>query len=76
MLYVKKYKKHVSPANPTSSSAPFQSLWIFMGKRKLYEAIRTSLENFGQFDHYDPKGNFEQRHADIVPLYALTHIGH
>jgi hypothetical protein len=45
-----------------------------MGKRKLHEAIRTSLENFGQFDHYDPKNNFEQRHVDIVPLYALSNL--
>lgn len=51
-----------------------QSLWIFMRKRKLHEAIRTSLENFGQFDHYDPKDDFEQRHVDIVPLYALSNL--
>ena len=51
-----------------------QSLWIFMRKRQLHEAIRTSLENFGQFDHYDPKDNFEQRHVDIVPLYALSNL--
>ena len=51
-----------------------QSLWIFMRKRQLHEAIRTSLENFGQFDHYDPKDNFEQQHVDIVPLYALINL--
>lgn len=51
-----------------------QSLWIFMRKRKLHEAIRTSLENFGQFDYYDPNDDFEQRHVDIVPLYALSNI--
>ncbi len=36
-----------------------QSLWIFMRKRKLHEAVRTSLENFGQFIYEDPKDNFE-----------------
>ena len=51
-----------------------QSLWIFMRKRKLHHAIRTSLENFGQFDHYDPDDNFEQRHVDIIPLYALSNM--
>ena len=45
-----------------------------MRKRKLHEAIRTSLENFGQFDHYDPEDDFEQRHVDIVPLYALSNL--
>lgn len=35
---------------------------------------KTSLENFGQFDHYAPKDEFEQRHVDIVPLYALSNL--
>lgn len=51
-----------------------QSLWIFMRKRNLHNAIRTSLENFGQIDRYDPDDNFEQRHVDIVPLYALSNL--
>ena len=51
-----------------------QSLWIFMRKRHLHNAVRTSLENFGQFDYYDPEENFEQRHVDIVPLYALSNL--
>ncbi len=51
-----------------------QSLWIFMRKRKLHEAIRTSLERFGQFDYYDREDGFEQRHVDIVPLYALSNL--
>lgn len=51
-----------------------QSLWLFMRKRKLYNAIRTSLENFGQFDFYDPEDNFEKRHIDVVPLYALSNL--
>ena len=52
-----------------------QSLWIFMRKRKLHEAVRTSLERFGQFDYYDPEDNFEQRHVNIIPLYALSNLG-
>ncbi len=51
-----------------------QSLWIFMRKRKLNRVIRTSLENFGQFDHYDPEDDFAQGHVDIVPLYALSNL--
>ena len=57
-----------------NTQGSMQSLWIFMRKRQLHEAIRTSLENFGQFDHYDPKDNFEHRHVDIVPLYALSNL--
>ena len=51
-----------------------QSLWIFMRKRSLHEAVRTSLENFGQFDYHDPLDQFERRHVDIVPLYALSNL--
>ena len=57
-----------------STQGSMQSLWIFMRMRKLHESIRTSLENFGQFDYYDPKDNFEKRHVDIVPLYALSNL--
>lgn len=57
-----------------NTQGSMQSLWIFMRKRKLNHAIRTSLENFGQFDHYDPQDNFEQRHVDIIPLYALSNL--
>lgn len=57
-----------------NTQGSMQSLWIFMRKRKLHEAIRTSLENFGQFDHYDPEDGFDQRHVDIVPLYALSKL--
>ncbi len=57
-----------------STQGSMQSLWIFMRKRKLHSAIRTSLENFGQFDYYDSKDNFEQRHVNIVPLYALSNL--
>lgn len=59
-----------------NTQGSMQSLWIFMRKRGLHEAIRTSLENFGQFEYYDPNDNFEQRHVDIVPLYALSNLGH
>ena len=57
-----------------NTQGSMQSLWIFMRKRKLHDAVRTSLENFGQLDHYDPEDNFEQRHVDIVPLYALSNL--
>ena len=57
-----------------NTQGSMQSLWIFMRKLQLHEAIRTSLENFGQFDHYAPKDNFEQRHVDSVPLYALRWV--
>ena len=57
-----------------NTKGSMQSLWIFMRKRKLNRAIRPSLENFGQFDHYDPEDNITKRHVDIVPLYALSNL--
>lgn len=57
-----------------STQGSMQSLWIFMRKRKLHEAIRVSLENFGSFDYYDSERQSEQRHVDIIPLYALSNL--
>ena len=57
-----------------NTQGSMQSLWIFMRKRKLHVGTRTSLENFGQFDYYDPDDQFEQRHINIIPLYALSNL--
>ena len=49
-----------------------KSLWDFMHDKKLSQAIRCSLENFGMFDYIDSKANGSVRHVDIIPLYALS----
>lgn len=59
-----------------STQGAMQSLWVFMRKRNLHEAVRTSLESFGQLDYADPEDEFAVRHVDIVPLYALSNIQH
>lgn len=59
-----------------SAQGAMQSLWVFMRKRNLHEAVRTSLENFGQLDYADPEDEFAVRHVNIVPLYALSNIQH
>lgn len=59
-----------------STQGAMQSLWVFMRKRKLSEAVRTSLENFGEFDYADPENEFALRHVEIVPLYALSNLRH
>lgn len=48
-----------------------QSLWFFMNKKNLHEALRISLENFGEYTYSDPQANGAQRHVRIVPLYAV-----
>ena len=52
-----------------------KSLWDFMRDKKLSQAIRCSLENFGKFDYIDPKADNAVRHVEIVPLYAISQIG-
>ena len=51
-----------------------QSLWLFMRKKGLCHAVRTSLENFGTFDFIDKEAQGAVRHVDIVPLYALSNL--
>ena len=61
-----------------STQGAMQSLWVFMRKRKLEKAVRTSLENFGELEYVDPdpKAKGAVRHVDIVPLYALSNLRH
>ena len=51
-----------------------QSLWLFMRKKKIHHAIRTSLENFGEFEHIDKEDEDEVRHVNVIPLYALSNL--
>ena len=48
-----------------------KSLWDYMRERKLSQAIRCSLENFGEFDYVDDKAENAIRHVRIFPLYAI-----
>ena len=57
-----------------NTKGSMQSLWIFMRGRRLHDAVRTSLENFGHFYYYDTKAENAERHVDIVPLYALSNL--
>ena len=52
-----------------------KSLWIFMREKHLSQAIRCSLENFGEFDYIDkedPNDKNAVRHVNILPIYALS----
>lgn len=55
-----------------------QSLYLFMNKKKIHTAIRTSMEPFGFFDYTDPEprtdDNNSTRHIETYPLYALGNI--
>ena len=51
-----------------------KSLWLFMREKHLTEAVRCSLENFGEFDHVDQEDKQAVRHVRICPLYALQQM--
>lgn len=51
-----------------------KSLWDFMREKGVSQAIRCSLENFGEFDYIDEKSYNAIRHVSIIPLYALNSI--
>ena len=51
-----------------------QSLWLFMRKKTLHQAIRTSLENFGEFEYVDKEFQDAIRHVDVIPLYAMSNL--
>lgn len=55
-----------------NTKGSMQSLWLFMRKKKIHHAVRTSLENFGEIEHIDNNEEKEEvRHVNIIPLYAL-----
>ena len=49
-----------------------KSLWDFMREKKLEQAVRCSLENFGKFDYIDAEAEGAVRHVEVYPLYALS----
>ena len=58
-----------------STQGGMQSLWIFLRSHKLCDAVRTSLENFGQLYYYDKTADDAERHVEIIPFYALSNLG-
>lgn len=57
-----------------STRGSMQSLWLFMRKKGLHHAIRTSLDNFGIFEFIDKEDKDAVRHVDVIPLYALGNV--
>jgi hypothetical protein len=51
-----------------------KSLWTFMREKNLDEAVRCSLENFGEFEYCDKEADNAMRHVQICPLYAMRRI--
>lgn len=73
--YLKTRQLNVLPIEVKSGiSGKMKSLQLFMRKRHLQFAVRTSLENFGVLDYLDAEDDNAPRHIDIIPLYALSKV--
>ena len=56
------------------SQGGMKSLWSFMREKHLTEAVRCSLENFGEFGYTDKENADTVRHVNVFPLYAVSQI--
>jgi len=73
--YVEPYQGRILPLEiKAETQGGMKSLWLLMREKSLTTAIRSSLENFGQFDYIDALDNNAVRHIDIYPLYALSQL--
>lgn len=73
--YVIAHEGKVLPVEvKASTQGSMQSLWIFLRSHSLHNAVRTSLENFGQLYYYDKSADDSERHVEIIPLYALSNL--
>ena len=73
--YLSSYRQTVLPIEvKAEKQGGMKSLWIFMREKKLTNAIRCSLENFGAVDYHDPEGRGAVRHVQICPLYAISQM--
>ena len=71
--YLEIYNMKITPIEIKSGTqGGMKSLWLFMREKKLTEAFRCSLENFGSFDYIDKQDDDAVRHVTILPLYALS----
>jgi hypothetical protein len=73
--YISSYRQTVLPIEVKAEiQGGMKSLWLFMREKKLTNAIRCSLENFGAFDFEDKEAGGAVRHVQICPLYAISQI--
>lgn len=72
--YVTSYASNVLPVEVKSGTqGGMKSLWMFMAEKRLRQAVRCSLENFGAFDYQDASCG-EVRHVVVCPLFALSQL--
>ena len=73
--YLVPYQSVVLPIEvKAGTQGGMKSLWLFMREKKLKNAVRASLENFGVFTYTDTEDKAE-RMVRVCPLFALSQMG-
>ncbi len=71
--YLEVVNLHITPIEIKSGiQGGMKSLWLFMREKHLTQAVRCSLENFGEFEYTDKEDGDAVRHVRILPLYAMS----
>ena len=73
--YISSYRQTVLPIEVKAGvQGGMKSLWFFMREKRLTNAVRCSLENFGAFDYEDNQDGGAKRHVLVCPLYAISQL--
>lgn len=73
--YLEPYDANILPVEiKAERQGGMKSLWSFMRSKRLNYALRSSLENFGEFDYTDKEAQNAIRHVDVYPLYAISQM--
>lgn len=73
--YVSSFKLAVLPIEVKAGvRGGMKSLWQFTREKKLRNAVRCSMENFGNFEYEDKQDNNNVRHVSICPLFAISQM--
>ena len=73
--YLTSHRQKVLPVEVKAGMrGGMKSLWIFMREKKLSQAVRCSLENFGEFEYVDKEADDAARHVTVCPLYAISRL--
>lgn len=73
--YISSYRQTVLPIEVKADrQGGMKSLWMFMREKKITNAVRCSLENFGAFNYEDNEDSGTLRHVQICPLYAISQM--